>query len=124
MTFDCDGVPGVIDLCARACDWSTLQVPNPLAGLDFALGVPAPNPARGSTALNYVVPHAGVVKLEVYDAAGKRVPTLIDGTVGAGMGTVIWDGSAENRKRGPPGLYFARLSMEGRVAGRKIMMLE
>lgn len=81
--------------------------PSVLAGL--ALAPPAPNPAAGATTLRFSLPGAGRVRLEVFDAEGRRVRTLADGEYAAGEQTTAWDLRDEAGARVGAGLYFARL---------------
>ena len=63
---------------------------------------------HGRTSLRFALAHAGTVRLEVFDVAGRRVATLIDGERGAGDHEVAWDGAtAAGAARA--GVYFARL---------------
>ena len=48
------------------------------------LGMPTPNPSRGSATVALRVADAQAVRAELYDALGRRVATLFDGTVAAG----------------------------------------
>jgi hypothetical protein len=62
----------------------------------------------GRTTLRFALEHADVVRLEVFDVAGRRVAMLIDGARGAGEHEIAWDGG-EDGGTARPGLYFARL---------------
>ena len=48
---------------------------------------------------------------------------LDDGRVSAGPGSITWNGRNDSGRALPPGTYFAKLTMEGRSTGRKILML-
>ena len=68
----------------------------------------------GHATLRYALQHAGDVRLEVFDIAGRRVTTLVDGARGAGEHEVAWGGeTAYGTAR--RGVYFARIETpEGR----------
>ncbi len=52
------------------------------------------------------------LSLEIFDAAGRGVRTI--GQLGvAGAQTLVWDGVDERGQRVPPGIYLARLRVEG-----------
>jgi len=70
----------------------------------LTLAAPTPNPAPGVTMLRYTLPAAGPVRLTVYDALGREVARLADGTEAAGPHAVRFDGSAL-----PAGVYVVRL---------------
>jgi hypothetical protein len=84
----------------------------------IALSGGTPNPFGGAvgsreTTLHFVLPVAADVRLEVYDALGRRVATVLDGRQPAGQGAATWDGrDAAGRSTGA-GLYFYRLSALG-----------
>jgi len=88
------------------------------ATLSFA--APLPNPARGSTTLRFSLTQRGPVKLALYDAAGRRVATVADGVMDAGMHSAtlqLRDGAGRAL---PAGLYLARLEAEGRSITRRV----
>jgi hypothetical protein len=86
------------------------------------LGV-APNPFSSSTSIGYETAAREPVTLEVFDAAGRRVATLVDGTVDAGRQTARWSGADPTGQEVKPGLYLARLRAGGTIATVKLMML-
>ncbi len=68
------------------------------------LEAPRPNPFHGTTTLRYTLAAPGSVRLDVFDATGRRVATLADGERSAGLHTVTLpaDGLAD-------GTYIVRL---------------
>ena len=79
----------------------------------------SPNPARGAMTLRYGVAEAGPVTLEVFDAMGRRVASLWDGTAEAGEHRATWDTSAL-----PAGVYLARLtSASGAVEMQRVTVV-
>jgi aminopeptidase N len=82
-----------------------------------------PNPFSRATSIRYSVPRAQGIRLEIYDAAGRQVVSLIDGPVGPGWREVTWDARDRNQRLVAPGTYFCRLSAaEGRTATRMIVL--
>ena len=77
------------------------------------LGANEPNPFRASTAIRFALPAASHVRLEVFDALGRRVATLVDGPLEAGPHTRTWDGDAAGS-----GLYVVRLVADGQTFTR------
>jgi hypothetical protein len=69
----------------------------------------APNPFNPQTRISYTVPSNGAVRLVVYDVTGRRVATLVDGTVGAGVHDITWAGERDGGGYVASGVYFARL---------------
>ena len=91
------------------------------AARGLALSAPRPNPAAAESRLDFALPRAGHVRLVVYDLAGARVRTLVDGPAPAGPGSAAWDGRDENGNAARPGAYFARLEFEGRTLARTLV---
>jgi hypothetical protein len=77
----------------------------------------SPNPLRALTTIEFTLPAAGHVKLDVYDLGGRRLATLVDETRAAGRHVVAW--SAAGRRSG---LYFYRLQAAGRTLVRKLVV--
>jgi hypothetical protein len=68
-----------------------------------------PNPFNPTATIRYQIASDARVRLDVYDAQGRRVRTLIDGVVPAGPHDVVWHGDDSRRERVASGVYFARL---------------
>ena len=79
------------------------------------------NPFSGSTHIFFGVPKEMRVTVKVFDTRGRRVRDLVDGTIGAGYHSVVWDGRSSGG-RVSPGIYFVRLDAEGVVRTAKIML--
>lgn len=69
---------------------------------------------EGHATLRYALQRSGDVRLEVFDVAGRRVTTLVDGARGAGEHEVAWGGET-SYGIARHGVYFARIETpEGR----------
>ncbi len=68
------------------------------------------NPNSQVTRIRYSVPIGQHVRMEIIDAAGQRVRSLVDRTVAAGPGGVIWDGRDRQDRLVPSGIYFCRMT--------------
>ncbi len=84
-----------------------------LPRVTFAGGWPNPFVHGGSTVLRFALPRAARAKLEVFDAAGRRVATVLDGPLPAGPGEAAWNGRDEHGRGVGAGVYFYRLSVDG-----------
>jgi len=83
---------------------------NPRAGRSAVFWGASPSPFNDCTWLTFYLPDARTVRLEIFDAAGRRVATLIeDERMGAGVHRVPWDGSAAGRRLGTS-IFFCRFS--------------
>jgi cytochrome c peroxidase len=68
----------------------------------------APNPFNPSTTIRYEVASGSDVRLEVFDAGGRRVRELVRSVQG-GAQSVIWDGRDDRGAGLPSGVYFVQL---------------
>jgi len=78
-----------------------------------------PNPFNPETSIQFMLPESSEVTLEVYDTMGRRVQTLINGSVSAGEHRVSFDGSALSS-----GVYLYRLSTGNEVHIKKMTLLK
>ncbi|MDH7516473.1 MAG: T9SS type A sorting domain-containing protein [Bacteroidota bacterium] len=90
--------------------WNTNDAENLPSPASFTLFQNYPNPFNPSTNIRYSVPHPALVSIEVYDALGRPVETLISREHEPGTYTVVFD--ADGR---PSGTYTAVLKAEGMV---------
>lgn len=86
--------------------------------LGFALAQNYPNPFNPSTLLEFSLPASGPASLIVYDLEGRAVATLADGIQAAGLHAVTFDAAGL-----ASGIYFARLSADGKTAARKLILV-
>jgi hypothetical protein len=80
-----------------------------------------PNPCRAATVVRYSLPRAGHVRLEIFDARGRKIATLADGMETAGAHVREWRARDAAGRTVPNGLYFYRLHAEGRTITRKLL---
>jgi hypothetical protein len=71
-----------------------------------------PNPFSATTNIEYGIPNEGYITLNVYNALGEEVATLVNGNVTVGTHNVLFDASGL-----PGGVYFYKVS-----AGESILM--
>ena len=69
----------------------------------FDLSQNFPNPFNPATIIRYSIPLKSRVKLEIFNAIGQRVATLVDGERNAGNYEAEWKGAVTS------GIYFYRL---------------
>jgi len=74
---------------------------------------PSPNPLSSSSLLRFALANGGDTRLDIYDAAGRRVASLIHASLEPGNYSVQWDGRADGGEPLGAGLYFARLIAPG-----------
>ncbi len=102
--------------------WDEGDRPAELPG-GFALRGAAPNPFNPMTTIAFDLPRSVAVTLDVFDVAGHRVRSLIDGQVmPAGNRAVVWNGQDDSGRPAATGVYFYRLQA-GEFADTGRMML-
>lgn len=97
----------------------------PPEGLPKALwlGAVTPNPTPGDAALRFALPRASTVSLRIFDASGRVVRELANGTLPAGDHISHWDSRASDGSKAASGVYFVELVAEGRtLRGRFVSM--
>jgi len=86
---------------------------------NFALEQNFPNPFRGSTQIEFLLPVFTHVKLEVYTTLGEKISLLLDRQMEAGIHSVSFNGDSL-----PGGVYIYRLSTPGFTRSRLMYLLE
>ncbi len=77
-----------------------------------------PNPFNPITTIRFSLPESAPVRLEVFDMLGRRVSTLIDGTLSSG-----WHESRFDANTLSSGMYLYRLSVAGQQVTRSMLLL-
>jgi len=90
----------------------------------FELAQNYPNPFNPTTTIDFSLPEAQHVTLEVVNIQGQVVRTLVDDVRNAGDHSVEWDATSDNGNRVASGVYFYRLSAGDHVASRKMTLLK
>lgn len=78
-----------------------------------------PNPFNPTTTIQFELPQAGPVLLEVYDMIGRRVATLISEQIAAGSHTATFDAGSLSS-----GVYTYRLMAGGQVFTRQLTLIK
>ncbi|MFH1314052.1 MAG: right-handed parallel beta-helix repeat-containing protein [Candidatus Eisenbacteria bacterium] len=82
-----------------------------------------PNPFAPSTAVHYELDRSQRVRLEVYDARGRLVCTLVDGVVPAGRYSAAWDGLDSAGHAVHSGVYFVKMRAGSYESTSKLIRL-
>jgi uncharacterized coiled-coil protein SlyX len=85
-------------------------------GKELKLGQNVPNPFMAQTRINYTLPNDARVTLEITDASGRPVATLVNGQMGAGEHSITWDGTNV-----APGVYFYTVYADGELLTKKMI---
>jgi hypothetical protein len=86
---------------------------------DFSLAQNYPNPFNPTTTIDYDLPQAADVKLQVFDIIGREVDLLVGGRQEAGHHSVIWDGADRSS-----GMYFYKIQAGDFSETKKMLLLK
>ncbi len=76
---------------------------------EFDLRQNYPNPFNPTTVIEYALPKASGVNIQIYNMLGQKVRNLVDELQEPGYKTVSWDGKDGNGKEVSSGIYFYRI---------------
>ncbi|MBT6760597.1 MAG: T9SS type A sorting domain-containing protein [Candidatus Marinimicrobia bacterium] len=79
---------------------------------NWALAQNYPNPFNPSTHIQFNLPQANGVKLNIHDLNGKLVRVLVDDYLAGGTHFITWDGLDTQGSPVESGIYFYRLTTE------------
>jgi hypothetical protein len=86
-------------------------------GISLRIG---PNPSRDGVGIQFGIPSAQPVRVDVFDVAGRHVATLTNGERGAGWHTVQW-GAGD--RRFSSGVYFTRIVARDGTETRRFVVV-
>ena len=89
----------------------------------FSLLQNMPNPFNPTTVLRYQLAAAGMVRLSIYDVAGRQLRRLVDAAMTPGPHEATWDGRADGGAFVGSGVYIARLESDGNVQTIRMALL-
>lgn len=120
-----DTIPAFRPMLTVDCSPPVSGVPGSTGGEPAAVTLEAnvPNPFGARTTLAYSLERAGAVRLSIFDAAGRRLVTLVDGVQPAGRHLVVWDGREANGREAASGVYVTRLESAGETRTRAIHLM-
>ena len=87
------------------------------------LKAPAPNPSPSSATVAFYLPNSATVRLGVYQVSGRLVRTLAEGSFPPGLHSVTWNGLMASGQRAGTGVYFFKLTVDGKTAGGRKMVI-
>ncbi len=108
-------------------DGGTTDVPLPSGRtppLAFVLHPASPNPVHRTARLEYELADPRPVRLELIDASGRRIRTLVQaGLQPPGRYVVSWDGTGGDGAQVPAGVYWLRMQAGNFDQTRKVVLL-
>ncbi|MCK4305777.1 MAG: S8 family serine peptidase, partial [Candidatus Eisenbacteria sp.] len=97
-------------------------VPETVLEVGFGIMGHAPNPLHCTTRITLALPSSGEVSVAVFDAPGRLIRTLYDGSLPAGRSELIWDGCDDRGALAVSGVYFIRMDANGRSSSRRVIL--
>lgn len=85
----------------------------------FELSQNYPNPFNPSSTIRYAIPNSGFVKLNVYNALGEKVASLVNSQMEAGVYNVNF-----NASKLASGIYFYRIEAGNFVSVKKMILMK
>jgi len=83
-----------------------------------------PNPFNATTTISYSLPQNAEVNLVIYNVAGQKVRTVIEGNQSAGIHSLVWDGRNDSGQPVASGIYFYRLKAGELTSTRRMTLLK
>jgi uncharacterized protein (DUF362 family) len=105
-------------LVDEAYEYSATNVAakNPVTPSNFEVQQNYPNPFNGGTSIEYILPKAGHVQVEIYNAGGQRVEILKRGLQSQGRHNISW-----RPQNMPTGVYMYRCVFDGQVKSGRML---
>jgi len=94
------------------------------APVGYLLSQNFPNPFNNSTTIEFELPVAAEVSLELFNILGQKVATLARGWFAAGHYTTQWNGTSDDGRETSSGIYFYRLETGDESQVRKLTFLK
>lgn len=124
--FD-DPNPTYVKTCWDVADSSGSAVINHNSGQlpkEFNLGQNHPNPFNPITVIDFALPTASQVKIDIYNVLGQKVRTLVNEEMTANYYSVTWDGTNDNGQAAASGIYFYKIEAGKFQNTKKLMLLK
>lgn len=102
---------------------SVVGVENPVTGDRFALGIGSPNPVQSETVIPFAVASASNVTIEIFDALGNKVKTLVNNFYAPGAHSAMWDGRDASGKEVTSGVYTYRMTAGSHSFTQKLVVV-
>jgi hypothetical protein len=83
-----------------------------------------PNPFNPTTEISFSLPQTSKVELTVYNVLGRKVNTLVNSELEAGVHTITWDGTDYDGEKVASTMYFYRLQAGSFTETKKMLLLK
>lgn len=107
-------------VAAVVTDGPTSPVLDPRA---VTLSANVPNPFNPRTRLELRLDRSAATDVGVYDLAGRRLHTLVQGVLDAGVHELVWGGTDDAQREVASGVYLVRASALGETVIRRVVLV-
>jgi Kelch motif/FlgD Ig-like domain len=96
----------------------------PIAQAGFELYQNYPNPFNPATIIRFSLKNESFVSLDIYSVEGRFVKNLIKGDLSKGDYRLSWNGMNQKNIKVSSGVYLYRLTSNGSIATKKMLLLK
>jgi hypothetical protein len=82
-----------------------------------------PNPTAGACRIDLAGPATGPIRIEAFDAAGRRVWSEDSPATGTGSASTQWDGRSNDGRAAPGGVYLIRACDGAHVTSSRLVLI-
>jgi hypothetical protein len=104
-----------VTLHVQPVDADDNNTPNIVSGIHGN----SPNPFNPSTTINFGVSTKTFVTIDVFNAKGQKVKTLVNEEIQAGSHSIVWNGNDDSDKPVSSGVYFSKMNLNSAGSGGK-----
>ena len=83
-----------------------------------------PNPFNPVTEIQFELNQNGKVQVEIFNVKGQKVKTILNEDLEQGKHNLLWNGTNENEKRVTSGVYFYKISCNGKEKINKMIKVK
>ncbi len=84
----------------------------------------APNPFNPDTEIMFTLRETTRLTVSVFDIGGRRIKNLADGTLAQGAHAVRWDGCDDGGRSAASGVYFVRMTADGKAYSQRMLLVK
>ncbi len=105
-------------------DTAVIGIENDRFAQSFKLIGNTPNPFNDATSIEFILPEASDVRIEIFAPDGKLIDRFSGREFPEGKNTVLWRGNDALGRKCPSGLYFYSIEADGKTLRGKMLMVK
>ncbi len=83
-----------------------------------------PNPFNPTTKIRFALKTKEFVNIEIFNIKGKKVRTLVNSELEAGLHSIVWNGIDDDQRKIASGIYFYRMKTSQQHETKKMLLLK